>query len=473
MKIRSLTRSLAAVAAAVVVASQTMALSASAAVTYYNAPMYTPTTATSTYYTGYSYYSSLTGKYYSSYSAALAASGYNTAYVSYRATSSSSSTSTSTYSTTYSSSYPYYSSVTGRYYKTYSAAVAASGSSAYVTYVGSSASTASSSSGSSSYPYYSSYTGRYYASYAAALLASGGVPSYIVDYTSKYITSSSTSVYKYYYNGTYYGSLAEAKAAGGTAVGVDIFYTYYGDSTNTIKYYYYNGTYYGSLAAAKAAGGTALGDDIFYVPYGYYSSAMAAATTFTNAVTATYAESGSNIPFIYGKRARGGWNAIVYYIETAASGDTVKVNMNGATTIDLSALKALEGRDVTLECVLTSGVTWTINGKDITDSSSDMTIYTEYNISYVKNANSKLLSKAVDGAETYAEIGIGTDFSDMAAESVITVKFNESHAGLTAVAYRYDTESGTLKGVCKSTVQSDGSVSIKADQYGAYVIVLK
>ncbi|MCC8042237.1 MAG: hypothetical protein LIO69_01705, partial [Oscillospiraceae bacterium] len=408
------------------------------------------------------------GRYYKTYSAAVAASG-SSAYVTYLGTS----TSTSTYSTAYSSSYPYYSSVTGRYYKTYSAAVAASGSSAYVTYVGSSASTASSSSGSSRYPYYSSYTGRYYASYAAALLASGGVPSYIVDYTSKYITSSSTSVYKYYYNGTYYGSLAEAKAAGGTAVGVDIFYTYYGDSTNTIKYYYYNGTYYGSLAAAKAAGGTALGDDIFYVPYGYYSSAMAAATTFTNAVTATYAESGSNIPFIYGKRARGGWNAIVYYIETAASGDTVKVNMNGATTIDLSALKALEGRDVTLECVLTSGVTWTINGKDITDSSSDMTIYTEYNISYVKNANSKLLSKAVDGAETYAEIGIGTDFSDMAAESVITVKFNESRAGLTAVAYRYDTESGTLKGVCKSTVQSDGSVSIKADQYGAYVIVLK
>ncbi|MCC8042235.1 MAG: hypothetical protein LIO69_01695, partial [Oscillospiraceae bacterium] len=348
--------------------------------------------------------------------------------------------------------------------------------SAYVTYVGSSASTASSSTGSSSYPYYSSYTGRYYASYSAALTASNGISSYIVDYSSKYTSTSSTSVYKYYYNGTYYGSLAEAQAAGGTSLGVDIYYTYYGDTTNVTKYYYYNGTYYGSLSAAKAAGGTALGDDIFYVPYGYYSDEMASSTTSSSSSsssTGTYAESGSNIPFIYGKRAKGGWNAIVSAIDSALSGDTVKVNMNGATSVDSSALEALEGRDVTLQCVLTSGVTWTINGKDITDTSSDMSLYTEYNISYVKNKSSNLLSKATSGATTYTEIGLGSDFSDMAAEATIKVKFNSKRAGLTAVVYRYDTTTGSLKGVCKSTVQEDGSCTIKTDQYGAYVIVLK
>ena len=172
----------------------------------------------------------------------------------------------------------YYSSYTGLYYSSYQAALNASrGDSSKVTYMG----------GSYWYDYYgygygygygyyySTYTGKYYSTYSAALSASKGNRSYVVPVGYLYTASTAAeygSIYKYYYNGVAYPSLQAAKDAGGT-VGVDIYYSPYGKTERVGYYYYYNGTYYGTLEAAKAAGGTALGTDITYVPYNYYGNA--------------------------------------------------------------------------------------------------------------------------------------------------------------------------------------------------------
>lgn len=169
----------------------------------------------------------------------------------------------------------YYSSYTGLYYSTYQDAVNASrGDTSKVSYMG----------GDYWYGYYgygydygyfySTYTGKYYSSYSAALSASKGNDAFVRSVGYLYTPSAAEygSIYKYYYNGVSYPSLDAAKKAGGT-VGVDIYYSPVGNTERVGYYYYYNGTYYGTIEAAKKAGGTALGTDITYVPYNYYGNA--------------------------------------------------------------------------------------------------------------------------------------------------------------------------------------------------------
>lgn len=415
------------------------------------------------------YYSSLTGKYYSTYSAALAASNGVAKYVTYIPA-----------ATGY-----YYSSYTGKYYSTYAAALTASkGNSNYITYVGSTYSSVGS-------LYYSSVTNGYYSTYAAALLASQNSDSKVKEVKIGDINS---GMYYSYVTGAYYSSYAYALTASDgdsskvTFVGYNFFGTanlpsgsyvpnyYYTDSYR----YYYNGTYYTSLADAIAAGGKGLGIDISMVPYysyyyngyyynGYYGYAdgyLAYLKDFFNKKE-TAAEDGE--PYIYGRKSKAGWNTIISYIKSAGKGDTITVDMNGATIIDKSVLKVLDGKNVNVTFVLDNGAKWTINGKDIV-SPKDINIYTEYNLDYISDS---LVKKATNGAVSSAEIGISTTFDSFDLESSVTVKFSKKRAGLTAVVYRYNKDRNSLVCVDKAKIQSDGSCTFSVEAGGPYLIVLK
>ena len=424
------------------------------------------------------YYSSYTGLYYSTYDEAVNASRGNSSYVTYMG---------GDYWYGYYGYGRYYSSYTGKYYNTYSDALSASnGNSSYVRYVGDYYNYYS-----SSYAgyFYSSYTGKYYSTYSAAVNASNGNSAYVTPVGYLYNPSTSTSlgsIYKYYYNGVAYPSLEEAKKAGGT-VGVDIYYSVYGNADRVGYYYYYNGTYYGTIEAAKRAGGTALGDDITYVPYGYYGDSNNGGYGYYNSIYGYYdpyytarnlfsqnkitstKEAADGEPYIYGKKNKAGWDTVIKYIKNVAKGTEIKVDMNGSYVIPKNVLEALDGKNITITCVLDNGVKWSINGKDV-DTAQDITIYTEYNISYIPNT---LVSKASKGAVGKAEIGVSNNYDSFGSESSITVKFSGKRAGCTASVYRYDPNSNSLKGVDKAKVQSDGSCTFTAVAGGPYLIVLK
>ena len=467
---------------------------------------------------GTGYYCSLTGKYYASYADALTAAGGQAKYVTYVGTNAVNnryySSRTGLYYSTYTAALnvsdgdaskvtymggeywndwygygyygKYYSSYTGKYYSSYADAVKASGgNSAFVTYVGSYYNN-----GYTGY-YYSSYTGKYYSTYSAAVNASNGNTAYVTAVGSLYNNSSAPtngSIYKYYYNGVAYPTLEAAKNAGGT-VGVDIYYSAYGNPDSTGYYYYYNGTYYGTLEAAKKAGGTALGTDITYVPYNYYGNAYTnyygyygnygyidpyyalrdqlknnqSSTSISNKT----AEDGE--PYIYGKKNRAGWSTVIKYINAASKGDNIKVDMNGATTISKDVLAALDGKNVSVTFVLDNGVKWTVNGKNV-DTAQDMIIYTQYNIDFIPD---KLVSKASKDAVAKAEIGVSNNYDSFGSEASVTVKFATKRSGCTAVVYRYDPDANSLKGIAKSKVQSDGSCTFSVTAGGPYLVVLK
>ncbi len=437
------------------------------------------------------YYSAITRKLYTSESAALADNAPVTSTVYVGSAPGSSSVISS--SGTYSSTYCWYSTYTNRYYASQSDAIKASNnSSSYVRYAGSSA----------TYYYYSSVTGLRYSTYSAALAASGYDSSKVSSVPYYYYYGYETgSIYRYYYNGTYYASVADAQKAGGTSLGTDIFYVPNGEPAPTTYYYHYQGKYYGSLQEAINAGGTSLGTDITYVPYNYYNNPSyyyyngtsnpyyyyngyyyggyynindpyyVYNKLFNNSSFSSSSEKTAKDgePYIYGKKTKAGWDTIVKYVNAASSGATITVDMNGCNIVDEDVLSALDGKNVSVTFVLDNGVKWTINGKKVS-TPKDITVYTEYNIKYIPTS---LVKKATKGAVGQAQIGVSTNFDSLGSKASVTVKFSTKRAGCTAVAYRYDPDSNSLKGVSKSKVQSNGNCTFSVEAGGPYLIVLK
>ncbi len=394
----------------------------------------------------------------------------------------------------------WYSTYTGKYYSNYNDALSAScGVSSYVIQTNNYY---------NSYYYnhwYSSYTGKWYSTYADAVAASNGNSSYVRSYSNYYYNdyyynTSNGSIYKYLYNGVTYGTLADAQRAGGTSLGVDIFYLPVGGSGDVKYYYYYNGTYYGSLDAAVAAGGTAVGTDISYVPYNYYNNAYYNYGYNYNGYYGSYyngyyngyyygtdpyyvysqilnnnkkdekeEEAQAGEPYIYGRKTKAGWDTILKYVKAAKSGNSITVDMNGSYIIDEDILDALDGKNVSMTFVLDNGVKWTINGKNISEA-KDLVIYTEYNINYIPKS---LESKACKGAVAKAQIGVTDSFDSIGGKATVTVKFSSKRSGCTAVVYRYDPDTDSLKGVSKTKVKSNGNCSFTVKDGGPYLVVLK
>lgn len=401
-------------------------------------------------------------------------------------------------SVTGNTTYRWFSLLTGKYYSTYADALLASGSNSDLVLDRGNGYYDSSYTGW----WYSSYTGKVYSSYSDAVKASGGNSAYVSRYGTYYgnYDGQASTIYRYYYNGVPYGTLEDAQRAGGTALGVDIFYSPIGSTGSTTYYYYYNNKYYGSLSAAQAAGGTALGVDISLVPYNYYYNSyydgvyygapygnyyygygmygdpfytynqlFANKNNSSSSSSSSKKEAEDGEPYISGHKTRAGWDTISTYIKNAKSGANINVVMNGGTLVSADALSALKGKNVSLTCTLDNGVKWVINGKNVTEA-KDIDLYTKYNIQYIP---ASLVKKASKDAVSKAQIGITQSFDALGTKANVSVKFSTSRAGCTAVAYRYDPLTNTLKGVSRSKVQDNGRCTIAITEGGPYLIVLK
>lgn len=174
-------------------------------------------TSTSTGQTPDAWFCSNTSTYYSTYDAAYLASGKVTSNI-YKITNYGTQTTTTTSSgnVTY-----WYSSTSGKYYLSYYDAVSASTSSADVY-------------AKSVYKpslYFSMVTGVFYSTQAAALAASGNDSSYVKYYNWEYSSTYYDPYYGYYYNGTYYNPYYYGDYSS---------YYYYGNYSDPSWQYWYN-----------------------------------------------------------------------------------------------------------------------------------------------------------------------------------------------------------------------------------------
>jgi len=143
--------------------------------------------------------------------------------------------------------------------------------------------------------------------------------------------------------------------------------------------------------------------------------------------------------------------------------------MNTETSIPSSVTSALKGKNVTAKFVLSNGVVFTINGKDISTTSS-IDIDTAYNTNMVPT---KLVKAAYKKNKAVSNAQITISGGSFGAEADVTVKFATKRAGCTAKLYRYNPSKETLSLVDTAKVQSNGKCTFgDVDKGGNFVIIL-
>lgn len=276
--------------------------------------------------------------------------------------------------------------------------------------------------------------GRYYPTLSSALSAADGSYARI---TKIYDYSKPQTNYFSHTTGRYYRTYAEALRASGNS------------SSNVYTFSYYSSNYYDDLYGY---------DNVDYY-YWLLRQGNSDSTSSSKNNDTTTASVGN----------RKGWTAVSKYLSSLRSGSSVSVSMNTETSIPSSVTSALKGKNVTAKFVLSNGVVFTINGKDISTTSS-IDIDTAYNTNMVPT---KLVKAAYKKNKAVSNAQITISGGSFGAEADVTVKFATKRAGCTAKLYRYNPSKETLSLVDTAKVQSNGKCTFgDVDKGGNFVIIL-
>lgn len=278
--------------------------------------------------------------------------------------------------------------------------------------------------------------GVYYTSYDAAYSAAGSNASIIETITSY---NAAPANYFSQVTGNFYSTYAAALAASnGYSSKVVVFN---GASTNYYDYYYYNYLY-------------GYGD--FSDPYYYYWLSKGNSSSSKDTTTATL-----------GKKK--GWTSIASYLKKVSAGSTATIDMNNETVVPADVFAAIQGRNVNIKLVLKNGVTYTVNGKDVTTAKA-VDLDTKYNTKYVP---SKLVKAAYKKNDAVSSAQISVDAGTLGFTSDLTVKFSTKRAGYKAKIYRYNSSRNSLQLVDTATIASSGKCTFdKVTKGGDFVIVI-
>ncbi len=283
--------------------------------------------------------------------------------------------------------------------------------------------------------------GVYYPTLSSALSAAGNNYSYI---TKIYDYSKPQTDYFSKVTGRYYATYSAALAASGN------------NSSNVVDMNYYNYTndyyydyYYGST----------------YDPYYYYLLQQRYGKTDKDDDSSS--SSSDTTSAAIGKRK--GWTNIAKYLGNLKSGSSVSVDMNYETSVPSSVMTAIKGKNITVKFVLDNGVTFTINGKDVS-SAYTIDMDTAYNTKFIP---SKLVKAAYKKNDAVSTAQISVDGNSFGASADVTVKFATKRAGCSAKLYRYNSAQNKLVLVDTAKVQSNGKCTFgDVTSGGNFLIVL-
>ena len=182
-------------------------------------------------------------------------------------------------------------------------------------------------------------------------------------------------------------------------------------------------------------------------------------------------ENGDSIkPYIKDDSGKEGWDVIKPQLEEAKSGDTVTVVMNGTAVVPKDIFDSIKGENVTLVLDMGNGLSWKINGQDITEPSGDI----DFGVTVGADAGKSIpvdVINNVTGERYSMNLTLAYD-GEFGFTATLTVNMESKNAGLYANLFYYNEQTGELEFISAGQIDSDGNVELVFTHASDYTIVV-
>ena len=182
-------------------------------------------------------------------------------------------------------------------------------------------------------------------------------------------------------------------------------------------------------------------------------------------------EKGDSIkPYIKDDSGKEGWDVIKPQLEEAKSGDTVTVVMNGTAVVPKDIFDSIKGENVTLVLDMGNGLSWKINGQDITEPSGDI----DFGVTVGADAGKSIpvdVINNVTGERYSMNLTLAYD-GEFGFTATLTVNMESKNAGLYANLFYYNEQTGELEFISAGQIDPDGNVELVFTRASDYTIVV-
>ena len=179
----------------------------------------------------------------------------------------------------------------------------------------------------------------------------------------------------------------------------------------------------------------------------------------------------NTMPFLKGENGKEGWDVIREEAKQAPAGEEITVDMNGTTEVPGSLFDLIRGEDVTVVFAMDNGITWSVNGRDVTvEGVRDIDFGVKYGEQAEGNIPVSVITN-VTGEKFHTGLSLSYD-GEFGFQAVLTLNMDQKNAGLYASLYYYNEQTGEMEFICEEEIAEDGSVALTFTHASEYILVV-
>ena len=178
----------------------------------------------------------------------------------------------------------------------------------------------------------------------------------------------------------------------------------------------------------------------------------------------------TKMPYLKNDTGKNSWELIAEQLENAPDSDVIDVEMNGTTTVPGDIFDTIKGRDVTAVFHMGDGITWTVNGKDVTAAGKNIDLGVVFGGEAGKTIPVEIINN-VTGERYSVNLTLAYD-GEFGFRATLTVNMDKKNAGLFANLFYYNEQSGELEFICAGEIDSQGEVGLTFTHASDYMIIV-
>lgn len=178
-------------------------------------------------------------------------------------------------------------------------------------------------------------------------------------------------------------------------------------------------------------------------------------------------------PFIQDETGKIGWVVIEDELEKATAGETVHVNMNGATVVPGYIFDEIKGQDITITLLMDNGISWTVYGKDVTAKGAkdiDLAVTVATESKPVNNIPVNVLNKVI-GEKYHVNISLKHN-GELGMKAILNINLDAKNKGLFANLFYYNAARNSMQFVWADDIDENGMAHLVFDHASEYSIVI-